>query len=520
MFTRNFLAVMLIGLSACLCGGLAATDGRIKQDGLYNPPAPRAQPQPQPADQPTPPPGEGQPAPQPVKLSLKETPVADIDAGMITTTLVASPDLRRAAYVARPAGQKTYFVVLDGVQGKPYDAISMLTFSPDSKRFACAVKSGEQYFVVADGAEGKPYDYVSGITFSPDSKRLAYKVKPKNEESLVVVADGAEGKRYSSVGALVFSPDSAHLAHSTWSDYGNKGGAMVVDGTAGKVYNGTLSDPVFSPDSKRMAYGVSLFSEKKQMVVLDGAEGKAYDNLCVDVFTEAKDKGRHLLFSPDSGRFAYFAMTGGKWLAVADGAEGKAYNEVRLRSLVFSPDSKRLAYAACAGNQWIVALDGNESTEKYSDVIDAGLVFSPDSKRFAYCTVFSGFAGVGSVVYIDGVAQKVFQPPTEPVVFSPDSKRAAFAGAATKNAVTVDGAPGAQYDEYCPGTLAFTPDSKHVAYLARKDAKWKIIVDAAEAGEYDSLVGGGKLIIDTPAHLHAMMIRGGKIYLVEIEITE
>jgi hypothetical protein len=255
------------------------------------------------------------------------------------------------------------------------------------------------------------------------------------------------------------------------------------------------------------------------MVVLDSAEGKEYDGLCVDIFPEAPGKERYLVFSPDSKRFAYFAISGGKWLAVVDGAEGKPYDDVCLRSLIFSPDSKRLAYAAGEEQQWLIVLDGTEGASKYQEVIDGSLVFSPDSKRFAYGTIARGFAGIDSVI-IDGVEQKVFQPPKEPVVFSPDSKRAAFAGATSKEVVFIDGKPGAVYDEYCAGSLAFTPDSKHAAYLAKKDAKWKIIVDATEAGEYDSLIGAGKLLIDSPTHLHTMMTRNNKIYLVEIDITE
>jgi len=62
-----------------------------------------------------------------------------IDPGhrsMIRDSIVASPDCRRLAYVAR-AGKKR-FVIVDGKEQGHYDRIEngSLLFSPDSKRFA------------------------------------------------------------------------------------------------------------------------------------------------------------------------------------------------------------------------------------------------------------------------------------------------------------------------------------------------------------------------------------------------
>ena len=57
--------------------------------------------------------------------------------------------------------------------------------------------------MVVNGVEGKRYDGIGGMLFSPDSKRLAY-VAIRGTKSLVVI-DGMENKEYDAVDLLVFS---------------------------------------------------------------------------------------------------------------------------------------------------------------------------------------------------------------------------------------------------------------------------------------------------------------------------
>ena len=86
---------------------------------------------------------------------------------------------------------------MDGEEGKEYDGVLDLVFSPDSKRFAYVVAvRGGKMFAVVDGVEGKEYDGI-GIgspTFSPDSERVAY-LAVRGGKGFVVV-DGEEGKEY------------------------------------------------------------------------------------------------------------------------------------------------------------------------------------------------------------------------------------------------------------------------------------------------------------------------------------
>ena len=132
------------------------------------------------------------------------------------------------------------------------------------------------------------------------------------------------------------SPDNQRVAYV--ARVGNKQ-LVAVDGVEGKQYDGT-STPVFSPDSQRVAYAAQVGN--KQLVVVDGVEGKQYDGTSTPVF------------SPDSQRVAYSVQVGSKWLVVVDGVEGKQYGGiVNLgggRIIFDSPDS--LHYLAGKGNKF------------------------------------------------------------------------------------------------------------------------------------------------------------------------
>jgi Tol biopolymer transport system component len=114
-------------------------------------------------------------------------------------------------------------------EGKPYDGIGTgtLIFSPDGKRLAYAVQTGNKWHVVVDGKEGRPYDSViSGtLAFSPDGKRVAYGAEQGNKQSVVV--DEKESRQYDSIvtlggGKIVF--DSADGLHYLAA----KGGAIYL----------------------------------------------------------------------------------------------------------------------------------------------------------------------------------------------------------------------------------------------------------------------------------------------------
>jgi hypothetical protein len=127
----------------------------------------------------------------------REYPARTLTRVSFVGDIVFSPDGTRLAYEfgrhgARPAWQVLFRalrrVVLDGEEGKEYDALALtnLTFSPASRRFAYEVHdAGRQLrsLIVLDGLEGKSYEAV----FS-NSLRFT------DEDTVVYVA--REGRRY------------------------------------------------------------------------------------------------------------------------------------------------------------------------------------------------------------------------------------------------------------------------------------------------------------------------------------
>ena len=212
-------------------------------------------------------------------------------------------------------------------------------FSPDGKHFAYALLDTDftkrpakhDYYVIIDGDEGKHYGFVdSQIIFSPDGRKLAYVASEEyslakaDAKKFVVINTQGQPQRYKKINTpVIFSPDSKRLAYVASNDWLQKGddpwtfsqGAqfVVVDGQEGKHYTGALmSPPVFSPDSKHVAYIVAYqyVDRKEAFLVLDGEEGKQYEFI---------DMKLGPVFGPDSKKVAYGAkLEDGLWWIVED----------------------------------------------------------------------------------------------------------------------------------------------------------------------------------------------------------
>jgi len=139
-----------------------------------------------------------------------------------------------------------------------------------------------------------------------------------------------------------------------------------------------------SPDRKRVAYAAQI--DDKQLVVLDGIDGRLFDGIV---------KGS-LIFSADSKRFAYIAKEGNKKIVVVDGAEEKPYDEVKTNPM-FNPDCRKVVYAAQVGDKVCVVVDGKEG-KLYDEILNTGggkIVFDSADQIHYYAR--SG----NSVVYVE-----------------------------------------------------------------------------------------------------------------------
>lgn len=141
-----------------------------------------------------------------------------------------------ARHVAYPVGGREQRVCLDGVEGKGFDLVTNLTFSPDGERLAYWALTRTNVLVVVDGKEAKApvFDSAGAApVFSPDSRHFAYWVKRRGEWH--VIRNAAEGKGYRRPGfPLRFGEDSRYLATAAVRDDG--GVVAVVDGVEGPVF--------------------------------------------------------------------------------------------------------------------------------------------------------------------------------------------------------------------------------------------------------------------------------------------
>lgn len=223
----------------------------------------------------------------------------------------------------------------------------------------------EIYFVpevvVLDSNEGPEFEHVRQLVFSPDGQHLAYfgeRTTYDGHRELLML-DGKVNTEFEcscDVGQPAFSPDSQHLAYVRWE----KG--TFVGFLDGKRLDGAKSlgrwnvpfaeETSFSPDSQHLAYVVGLgggsylegrTTRARRCVVVDGHVGEDYDTLEIDMG-----------FSPDSLHFAYSVrggVSGDKSTVLIDGHEGKLYDDVisgAFRDLADGNNSSQHAFVYLA----------------------------------------------------------------------------------------------------------------------------------------------------------------------------
>ena len=219
-------------------------------------------------------------------------------------------------------------------------------------------------------------------------------------------------------------------------------------------------------------------------MVVDGFEGKEYDELCGG--TLGLEPGEHRpTFGPGPELLAYTANRGKNWYMVVEGAARGPYDGVGPPE--FSPDGFEIGYYASRDDEWFVVV-GDEESNKFPAI---GLgsfkpVFSPDGKRVGY----GGWHGENEkafFVVLDGMEGKQTRGGVGTPIFSPDSRHAAYVWRREKDKalVVLDGVSGREYDD--AQDIVFSPDGKHVAYSAEKDGKWLAVVDGAEGSRYERI---------------------------------
>jgi WD40 repeat protein len=321
------------------------------------------------------------------------------------------------------------------------------------------------------------------------------------------------------------------------------GGFSVKETVVAKIPMGGQFEALeVSGDLSRAIYVVKR--GKKEVVVLDGQESKAYDAVLAKIEDDyyggyADEFGVprvsppvesaaefRFAFSPDSKRVAYAAKEGKSWFVVVDGQEGGQYDGVER--ILFSPDSRHIAYVAKKGESATLVVDGKEGqpSERVEDFCfnDDGTVkwLAIDGEKEIWKYTGEGMTnwqaesysaglqawnlkqnraawveelGQAQRVVTDGVAGKQYNH-VSGIRFSPDWKRIAYVGGlpriegtdAYPAVMVVDGVEGPKYASVEPAV--FSPDGRRIAYVARTvwDAKRgvesMVVVDGAESSHY------------------------------------
>lgn len=288
-----------------------------------------------------------------------------------------SEDGRHVLYSAEAGGKA--FVVLDGAAGKRYDQIEENSYklSPDGRRAAFVAQDfgrfGDKEFAVVDGREGRPYDAVRGLTFGPGGRRVAYAGLTFGAGDVtqgVAVIDGVEGERFDRVGEVFhFSPEGGRVAY-----FAERTGKKVLVADGRQFAHDEIANVKFGPGARLMFAGKR---GTRQVVYVDGAGEKEYAAGAAEP-ADARHYDSHddeFAFSPDGRRYAYVANQGGREFVVVDGAEGKQYDDID--DLQFTADGRHVVFAARRGGKSLVVVDGVEGRE-YDGFVPVG---GPESQR-------------------------------------------------------------------------------------------------------------------------------------------
>lgn len=160
-----------------------------------------------------------------VVLDEKEAPLPPGEA--LVGPPVVRPDRRAVAALVASGGSVVLRHFFDGAQGEArYEEAEGLVYDDGGRSHAFAARRGSSWFVVVNGREGPPFDRVVTPVFSPDGKAVVYRAR-KDGMRFVVVAD-TKGKTrghhrsYEQVFPVLFTADGKSAA------YGIKDGKQLA----------------------------------------------------------------------------------------------------------------------------------------------------------------------------------------------------------------------------------------------------------------------------------------------------
>jgi hypothetical protein len=149
---------------------------------------------------------------------------------------------------------------------------------------------------------------------------------------------------------------------------------------------------------------------------------------------------------------------------------------------------------------WLQAHDGGETASivwdgvagpQFDDFVpfdEIPFIFSPDKHHVAWI----GKRGGTFVVVVDNSVRLEWDNmDTEVVPVVSKSGRIALIATHGTRRVILDGSPLTDWE--AAGSLAFSADGEHFAFVAREGPRWRVVVDGVSAGPAFDQVGAGSL---------------------------
>ncbi len=369
-----------------------------------------------------------------------------------------SPDGKHQAYVAYDNSK--YQVFEDGkAVGGTYQSITSLQFSPDSKHLIFAGTGDGQAQLIEDGNVQGTYLYLGEVKFSPDGKHLAFVATDSNGKQEVFEDGNVVGGEHSWISSLQFSSDSQHLAFVA-NDYPlirppilvaeplivpiywNSTAEVIEDGQVVGGTHSSISDLQFTPDGQHLAF-----------VAHEGS----FPIYLANESTQASSLVRpSFVYQPPSAE------------VIEDGqAVSATYSNIG--SLQFSPDGKHMAFVATDSNgKQEVIEDGQVVGGQHTSIWF--LQFSSDGKHLAFVAQDGGLR----LIPFSSSFEVRLLPPILPILNLGTSQ------------VIEDGKVICGKHQGITNLL-FSPDGRHLAFVASDHGKSEVIEDGSISGVHQSI---------------------------------
>jgi Tol biopolymer transport system component len=222
----------------------------------------------------------------------------------------------------------------------------------------------------------------------------------------------------------------------------------------------------YSNDMRHVAYRINR--DKKQIAVIDGVNGNAYDFVSFPVF------------SSDGKRYAYAARNGSRWFINIDGKETGVDNGTEITSVIFGPQSKNIIYVLKDKNKFSL-VSNNLKGLSFDGIDENSIVFSSDGSKIA----FTAITGKKQCNVIDGISGMEFDQVGYPILNSDGSHFVYWATSENSAFVIHDNQKSKPYEAV--NYITMSNDGQHFAYAITRQGKSIVVYDNNESEPYESV---------------------------------